>query len=51
LAPSSRKLLEKLLAAQDLKKFSAFDGKRRFITVYTRTCTFSHMNPVHKLTP
>jgi hypothetical protein len=32
----SSALLEKLLIAQPLKKFSAFYGTRRFITVFTR---------------
>jgi hypothetical protein len=42
LTPWSRVLLEKLVVTQIVKKFSAFYGTRRFITVFTRT---SHKSP------
>jgi hypothetical protein len=37
----SRALLEKLPTVQPLKKFSAFYGTRRFITVFTRALHWS----------
>jgi hypothetical protein len=36
MTPWSRVLLEKLIVAQPVKKFPAFYGIRRFITVFTR---------------
>jgi hypothetical protein len=36
LAPWNRVLLEKLTGSQPIKKFPAFYGTRRFITVFTR---------------
>jgi hypothetical protein len=37
LTPWSRNLLEKVPAAQPLKKFPGYYANRRFITVFTRT--------------
>jgi hypothetical protein len=34
--PWNKALLEKITVAQLVKKFSAFSGTRRFITVFTR---------------
>jgi hypothetical protein len=39
--PWSRVLLEKLTATQQLKKFPAFYGTRKFIAVFTRACDWS----------
>jgi hypothetical protein len=36
ITPWSRVLLEKLIGSQQVKKFSAFYGTRRFITAFTR---------------
>jgi len=44
-------LLEKLIVAQLVKKFLAFFGTRRFITVFSRSRQWRQMNPVHNLTP
>jgi len=49
-------LLEKLTVTQLVKKFPAFYGPLRFITVFTRTCHWplswvNQMNLVHTLTP
>jgi len=41
MAPGAKVLLEKLVVAQLVKKFPAFDGIRMFITVYTRVCHWS----------
>jgi len=39
--PRSRDLLEKLTGPQPIKKFPAFYGTRRFITVFTVACRLS----------
>jgi hypothetical protein len=47
----SRVFLKKLLVAQLVKKFAAFYGIQKFITVLTRADPIlSKMNPVHILT-
>jgi hypothetical protein len=40
-SPRSRVLLEKLTVTQLVKKFPAFYGTRRFITVFTRSSHWS----------
>ena len=53
LTPWSRVLLEKLTGFQLVKKFPAFYGTRRFITVHTsvRHLSLSWANPIQSITP
>jgi len=45
-------LLDKLVITQLVKKFSAFCGTRRFITVFTTAPPIlNYMNPIHNFSP
>jgi hypothetical protein len=46
LAPWSR-VLEKLVVAHLVEKFSSFHETQRFSVMFTRTCSWNHFNPVH----
>ena len=54
ITPWSRVLLENLIGSQQVKKFSAFYGTRRFITAFTRARHLSlsrpQFDPVHAQT-
>ena len=45
--PCSSILIEKLTDFQIVKKFSAYNGTRRFITAFTSAPILSQINPVH----